>query len=101
MKEIFELRERPSQQIKELRLLYEESPNIGVYKVFSQWPGYPGLDTYCRVISDNDLNVKAIDFDGGPIIGKGYLLDNDNEIIDITRDKITNEFLVKVKDNKI
>ena len=36
MDQFFELIERPSQQIKELRLLYEEDNNTGVYKIFTR-----------------------------------------------------------------
>jgi hypothetical protein len=36
MDQFFELIGRPSPQIKELRLLYEEDDNTGVYKIFTQ-----------------------------------------------------------------
>jgi hypothetical protein len=36
MEQTFKLIERPSEQIKELRLLYEQTENLGIYKVFSE-----------------------------------------------------------------
>lgn len=98
MQQVFKLWERESPQIKELRLLYESSPTRGVYKLFTQWPGYPGFDTYYRIIYDqDDHSIKALDFDGGPMIYSGFVLDKNNKIVNIHRDAITQEFLVDVQ----
>lgn len=97
MEQIFELVARPSQQIKELRLLYEEDDNTGVYKVFTQWLDHPDFDGYIRIIFSDDNKIDALDFDGGPMIYTGYQLDIHNKITEIYRDKNTKEFLVKIK----
>ena len=102
MKQIFKLHERPSSQIKELRLLYEEdNGTTGVYQVYTKWPNCPELDDYCRVIFDGKSNnINALDFDSGPMIYSGYRLDENNKVVKITRDSTNGEFLVKVKENK-
>lgn len=99
MELIFELIERPSSQIKELRLL-SENGNIGVYKVFCKWSNAPEFDSYLRILYSDDDEIDGLDFDGGPIIYPGYKLDKNNTITKIYRDKITNEFLVEVKCTK-
>lgn len=99
MKQIFELKARPSDQIKELRLLFEEKNNIGVYKVFTQWKKDPNFDGYIRILYSDDNTIDGLDFDGGPLIYPGYLLDENNKIIDIYTDKNTKEFLIKVKED--
>ena len=97
MDQFFELIGRPSSQIKELRLLYEEDDNTGVYKIFTQWLNHPDFDDYLRVVYSDDDKIDGLDFDGGPMIYPGYQLDKYNKIIKIYRDKNTKEFLVKVK----
>lgn len=99
MEQTFKLVERKSPQIKELRLLYEDTEKSGIYKVFSQWPGYPSLDNYGRILyNQNDPDkIDGLDFDGGPMIYRGYKPDKHNIITDIYCDKTTYEFLVKVE----
>lgn len=100
MEQTFKLIERPSEQIKELRLLYEQTENLGIYKVFSEWPGYPYLNSYIRFLYDskNPDVICGLDFDGGPLIHPGYKLDEHYTIKNIyRRDKITYEFLVEVE----
>ena len=100
MKQIFELIGRPSPQIKELRLLYENNDNVGVYKIYSKWEGAPELDGYCRILYSENDKIDGLDFDGGPMIYRGFSLDKHNKIIDIYKDKNTKEFLVKVKSDE-
>lgn len=96
MNDVFKLHERRSQQIKELRLLIDNGDN-GVYKIYIKWPGSPELDDYMRIIYTDYSHPDALDFDGGPMIYKGFHLDDYNVITDIYRDKNSNEFLVKVE----
>lgn len=95
MEQTFKLHERPSEQIKELRLLVDNE-NSGIYKLYTKWPGYSGLDTYYRV-SYSPEKIEFIDFDGGPLISRGFMLDDNNQITDIYEDKNSYEFLVKVE----
>ncbi len=97
MEQVFELIERPSTQIKELRLLYENSDNTGIYKIFTKWLNDPTFDDYIRIIYSNEDEVDGLDFDGGPMIYPGYQLDKHNKIVKIYRDKNTKEFLVKIE----
>lgn len=100
MELVFKLSERPSSQIKELRLLSENN-NVGIYKVFTKWANNPDFNSYIRVIYKDDNSIQAIDFDGGPMIGPGYKLDDKNTVFKISNDIITNELLVVVKCNEI
>lgn len=93
----FELRERPSQQIKELRLLYQITDNIGVYQIFCKWENNPNFGAYLRILYSNDNEIEGLDFDGGPMIYPGYCLDSNNKITKIYRDKNTKEILVEVE----
>ena len=93
----FELIERPSQQIKELRLLYQVTDNIGVYKIFSRWENDPKFDSYFRILYSDDDQIEGLDFDGGPMIYPGYRLYDNNKITKIYRDKNTKELLVEVE----
>ena len=92
----FELTERPSPQIKELRLLSEKD-NIGIYKIFCKWPNNPNFDMYMRILYSEDYKIDGLDFDGGPMIYPGYKLDENNKITKIYRDNKNNEILVEVE----
>lgn len=96
MKEVIDLSglgHAKSPQIKQLRLK-EIKDGKGYYDVYTRWPGCPDLDDYLRVLyQTNPTKVTAIDFDGGPYLIKGSIVDG-YTITDFLSDENANNVVV-------
>lgn len=80
MKNKYVLKERESQEVKELLLetLYSDQNNnrVGVYLVQAYWKDDP-KNSYIRIGYNNDgKTINFIDFDGGPLIGVGSIIED-------------------------
>lgn len=87
-----------SPQIKEFHKVSEEK-GIGVYSVFTQWPGHPNLDGYLRIgYSPETKEITFIDFDGGPWVSSGFELVDGCIVDHFEHDGDLNDIKVIIKD---
>lgn len=71
MKSVIYLRDRPSPQKKWLEK--EKDVENGIqYKLKTIWPNAPEFDNLYRIGFNKDKSINFIDFDGGPLLYKGY-----------------------------
>ena len=79
MKSKYVLKERESQEVKELLLentyIDQNGNKLGVYTIRAYWKDDPN-NGYIRVGYSNDGSINFVDFDGGPLIGVGTVIDD-------------------------